>query len=424
MLNRKQILRDINNKNNEKSKRDDMSDLINYQDSDININNFDYLNIKNHDKKSNNNQRKSPNKLSQIENSNIENINLTPNISKKISQINQYINMRNINSYNKPASILNSNISKENIKYRINNNNIQISYSRPESAKMPPSIKVTKKLLENHSNKRVSPLKNINFAMDNKNQKYRNIKEMIVKNVPGNLTPLKPMEGFKSPIFYQNVENQYARKNIIPIFNNLPTNLTPVRIRPLSGINPNIGNINNNNLRNEKNQFIGHNRNDPSANLHNKRNFTPTPSNIKCHRIELDSNKRNYGINLSNNVKENKIRADNNYNKVQNIYSNRNNNIKDKYKLIENNTIDKINRTPLPSAKILNNKIDHDFNNFYNQGKILQNNYNTKIQNANLIKNSNNDYLNNLYSNIYAARDKNNLPSNINPGNRIFSGRK
>lgn len=426
MLNRNHVLRERNDKYNDKPKKDDISDLINYQDSEINIDNFDYLNIKNHYHNNNNIRKKSPNKLVNNDNSNIENIISTPNISKKPQPLNnQYSNIRNINSYNKQASIINSNISKDNIKYRINNvHNNQKSYSRPESAKVPTSIKVSKKILDNQSNRRVSPLKNMNLAMDYNNQKNYNINDLLMKNKPRNLTPLKPIEGYKSPIINKNIENQYIRKNVIPSLNNVPTNPTPVRVRPLSGVNPSIGRINNYNLKNPNILLANNNRNELPVNQYNKRNFTPTPSNIKSHRIELDANRRNYGIIISNNIIENKIRGENNYNKAANVYSNRNNNVNDKYKLNENMNLDRINKTPLPSAKILNNNMDHDFNNFYNQGKILQNNYNMKIQKANLIKNSNNDYINNLYSNIYAAREKNNFPSNISQGNRVLSGRK
>lgn len=429
MLNKKQLIKEHKNKSDEKIKKDDMSDLINYQDSDLNINNFDYLNIKNYNQNNNNNniKTKSPYKQSLIENNKIENINSTPEISKKIQpQLNHYLNLRNVNSYNKPAPMLNPNKSKENNKYRLNNI-IPKSYSRPESAKMPPSIKLTKKLLDNNPvDRRVSPLKNMNLAIDYKNNKNYNNNENIIKNKPRNLTPLKPIESYKSPLLNKNVVNQYIKKNNIPSINNFPLNPTPVRVRPLSGVNPNIGKMNNLNHRNPnyKNPLVSYNKNDPSLNFYNNRNFTPTPSNIKSHRIELDANRRNYGINLSNNVVENKVRAENIYNKVGNIYSNRNNNKNDNYKLIENINLDKLNKRPLPLVKQLNYNKEHDFNNYYNQGKKLENNYNLKIQNANFRNNNNHEYINNLYSNIYAARDKNNLNSNLIQGNRILSGRK
>lgn len=433
MLKKNPVVREKNIINSGLNKKNDFSDLINYQDSEININNFDYLNLKNYNHEKN--QKTSPNKVLISDVSKIDNITSTPDISQK-QQINQLLNLKNINSYNKPASALNSNISRENIKPKnsiINNIAVGKKYSRPESAKVPTSIKVSNKILDNPSNKRISPIKNLNIPIDYKNQKNVNnfnINEYINKNKGRNLTPLKPIEGYKSPILNNNIDlnKNYMKKNIIPSLNNVPIHPTPVRIRPLSGINPSIAKINqynnyNKNL-NVKSSLINKNYNrNEVVNTPNKRNFTPTPSNMKSNRIELDANKRNYGNPLGKNVIDNKYKADN-YNKISNIYSNRKN-INDKNKLLDKINMNNITKSPLPSKKIGNNKIEHDYNNFYNQGKILKNNYDIKIQNANIIKKSNNDYINNIYSNFYNPIE-NNIQNFARPNqeNRLYSGRK
>jgi hypothetical protein len=387
----------------------------------------------------------SENNISKISNVNVStpnqnnkkilNINKTPNnISNNI--INNFINNNNKYNYVSKEKDKNSNqiLRQENKSvspYMITsddtreNKNIKIS-SRPESANVPSSLRVQKRINDNiinsSQNKRISPIRNINMIMNS--NLNTNIKSIPTNNYNSklnqnqrNLTPNKLNENYNSP-FMPIKEYQTKKPNNIAV--SLSSNNNQVRQRPLSGVNPHISKINNinipikglNNAYNVKNSIISKINNKvglkDNYNLYNKRNYTPTPSNIKSNRYELDAYKKNYMINLSNNPNDliSKRNVNENINRISNI--NNNNNINIPRTPNQNTNINKNNKTPITKNE---NRSDNDINNYYNQGKNIQNIYYMKNINSNnqdlinKIEIYKNNYSDKKYANRYSNND-------------------
>ena len=209
-----------------------------------------------------------------------------------------------------------------------------------------------------------------------------NINENLNK-INRNLTPNRLIEGYKSPIINSNLikANYYKKNSNNSNSSNLPTNPTPVRLRPISSITPNLNNLNKNS--NIRSSLI-------NKNLNIKRNNTPTPTNINNNKFERDRK-----------IYDNLSRLDINLNKF-NI----------------NNNLEKIYKTPIKSNC---NIVGHDLNNFNYQAKNINNVYNKLYPGIKLISNDKNNIYNNIYSgreNISSAIGNNYRPKIINISNR------
>ena len=336
-----------NRENSEKS-------LINNIHKDINELNYKDLDIK-------------YNYLNEKSKNNNENIS-SPNIKKNVV-INNIYKRENNN-----AHIIKSHNFVLNNKNNIDN--IINKPSRPESAKMLSNINPSKKKSEFQGG--VSPLKNLESKL---HLKY-NINENLNK-INRNLTPNRLIEGYKSPIINSNLikANYYKKNSNNSNSSNLPTNPTPVRLRPISSITPNLNNLNKNS--NIRSSLI-------NKNLNIKRNNTPTPTNINNNKFERDRK-----------IYDNLSRLDINLNKF-NI----------------NNNLEKIYKTPIKSNC---NIVGHDLNNFNYQAKNINNVYNKLYPGIKLISNDKNNIYNNIYSgreNISSAIGNNYRPKIINISNR------
>lgn len=358
------------------------------------------------------------NKINPTENSKISNVISSPNQYKKVLNTNNNA-VINSNKYNYNLSKDKNSNSNEIIKqinkpYLVTSDNTRDNKSkiknninsRPESANVPSSLRLQKRLNENNvlKNKGVSPVRNINNLKSNQSgsNSNSNINQNNTKLKSRNLTPNnKPNDNYTSPF---TPYSQYQSKKINNKNNENPPLSNPLRQRPMSGIITPISRINNNNSNIQakgivKNSIVTKPNNKvelrDNYNLYNKRNFTPTPSNIKSNRYDIDTNKKNYMINISNNAIDNKRNEA--FNKIPNVH---NNNIPRSQN--QNINMDIINSTPVINMK-QPGKINHDFNNYYNQGKNLQNLYNLKSNNNQDLKNKI-DNLKNNYSEKYANR--------------------